>query len=140
MSSDPCERFLSEVATITLERGWAVGSVVTLQFLPVVDAWGYPKYPDRTLILEPESELMGPLRQFIATNRALLIEPNCWLGTWVHPDTQRVFLDVTTSTEGLLAALEAVGVINRRSQRAVLAIYNSAQNKTVFLAETASSP
>ena len=117
----------------TLEHGWAVSSPKTGVFLPPTDAWGFPKYPDRTIILPPDADLSGALEAFIRSNAAFLAEANCWLGTWVNPETRNNYLDVTTSCSGLDEALRMVALINAASRRQIIAVYNSSRGETVYL-------
>ena len=78
----PVDRlYLERVKRTTLEHGWAVSSPLTGSFLSPTDAWGFPKYPDRTIILPPDADLVTALATFIRSNALLLNEKNCWLGT-----------------------------------------------------------
>ena len=95
------------------------------------DAWGFPKYPDHTVILPPDADLIAALESFIVT--VSVQETNCWLGTWVRPETGYIYLDVTTSCEGLKATLLQVARINSVSKRQIIALHNSSLNKTVYL-------
>ncbi len=124
--------FLEKVAALTLEQGWAVSNPGTGAFLQPTDAWGFPKHPDQTVILPPDADLKAALAAFVTANAALLDEPNCWLGTWVRPKTNEVYLDVTTSCRTLNEALEVTARINARSKRKIIAVYNSALDKTVY--------
>ncbi len=126
-------RYLERVRELTLECGWAVSNPVTEEFLHRADAWGFPKYPDRTVILPPDADLIAALESFVVTNTVFLQEANCWLGTWVHPETGKIYLDVTTSCKGLEAALRQVTRINSVSKRQIIAIYNSSLDKTLYL-------
>ncbi len=125
--------YLERVRELTLEQGWTVSSPVTEGFLRQADAWGFPKYPDRTVILPPDADLIAALGSFIVTNTVFSQETNCWLGTWVHPETGKIYLDVTTSCKGLEATLRQVAQINTVSKRQIIAIYNSSLDKTVYL-------
>lgn len=91
------EKYLLEVAIATLEKGMSASKLSTYQFLAPVDAWGFPKYPGKTAILPPESDLLRELRAFISLNRPFLLEADSWLGTWIHPVSCYYYLDVTTS-------------------------------------------
>jgi len=118
---------------VTLEQGWAVSNPVTEEFLRRADAWGFPRHPDRTVILRPDADVTAALEAFIVTNTVFLQEHNCWLGTWVRPATGDVYLDVTTSCKGLDEALRVVSRINATSKRQIIALYNSSLDKTVYL-------
>lgn len=125
--------YLEKVEALTLERGWAVSRPKTGSFLGPTDAWGFPKYPDRTVIVPPDADLAAALAAFTSANAVFLDEPNCWLGTWVHPGTGEVYLDVTTSRRALGEVLEVTAQINARSERKIIAVYNSALDETVYL-------
>ena len=101
--------------------------------LAPTDAWGFPKYPDKTVVLPPDADLIGALEAFIRTNATFLRETNCWLGTWVRPETRHVYLDVTTSCSDLDKALLVAARINARSRRKMIAVYNSAREETAYL-------
>lgn len=118
---------------MTLEQGWAVSNPATEEFLRQADAWGFPKYPDRTVILRPDADLTAVLEAFIVTNTVFLQEHSCWLGTWVRPATGDVYLDVTTSCKDLNEALRVVSRINVASKRQIIALHNSRLDKTVYL-------
>lgn len=91
------EKYVLEVAIATLEKGGSVSKPDTFQFLPPVDDWKFPKYPGKTVILPPEVDLITELKNFILANEPFLKEADCWLGTWINPQTQRFYLDITTS-------------------------------------------
>ena len=92
---------------MTLEQGWAVGDVKTLTFLETVNAWGFPLYPDKTVILEKDTDIYSKLVEFVDKNGEFLRHPEAWLGTWCHPKTGCIYLDITTSLPELGDALEA---------------------------------
>ncbi len=97
------------------------------------DAWDFPKYPGRTVVLRPDADLIAALGSFIVSNTVFLQEENCWLGTWVHPETGKIYLDVTTSCKSLEAGLRQVARINSVSKRQIIAMYNSSLGKTLYL-------
>jgi len=51
------EKYILEVSIATLERGGVTSKVDTYQFLNPIDAWGMPKYPDKTVILPPRANI-----------------------------------------------------------------------------------
>ena len=125
--------YLERVSELTLEQGWAVSNSVTKEFLHQADAWGFPKYPDRTVILPPDADLIEALGSFIVANAVHLQEANCWLGTWVQPRTGDIYLDITTSCKDLHETLRVTARINATSKRRIIAVYNSSLDKTVYL-------
>ena len=125
--------YLEKLKRTTLERGWAVSSPATGAFLPPTDAWGFPKYPDRTVILPPDADLGGALEAFIRSNAAFLAETNCWLGIWVNPETKNIYLDITTGCSDLDEALRVTARLNAASRRKIIAVHNSSRDETVYL-------
>jgi len=122
-----------EVAIVTLEKGGAVSKLDTYQFLPPVDDWKFPKYPGKTSILPPEVDLVQELKAFILANEALLREPDCWLGTWIHPQTRQFYLDIATGHADLQEARKLALELGRREGRKIVALYNSGRNEIFYL-------
>lgn len=129
------EKYLLDVSIATLERGGVTSNVDTYEFLGAIDAWGFPKYPGKTVVLAPDAPIVEELRRFILENSRELREPGSWLGTWVHPLTHCCYLDIT----GLAPCLEdARAEASRRSQqerREVVALYHFKYQQTVYLGE-----
>jgi hypothetical protein len=129
------ENFLIQVAEKTLENGGTASIPATGKFLPPRDVWSFPKYPSKTAILPPTVDLITELRNFIIQNEVFLNEEDCWLGTWVHPQTREFYLDIAMGVEGLEDAKETAKCISIEDGRMIVAIFNARQNKTVFLWE-----
>src|SRR5262245_46927944 len=55
------EKYLLDLCIVTMEQGGVTSNVRTRQFLPPIDAWGVPKYPEKTLILPPGTNLLPSL-------------------------------------------------------------------------------
>ena len=89
------EKYLLDLCIVTLEQGGVTSNVLTRQFLPPIDAWGVPKYPEKTLILPPGANLIPGLRAFILGNQTALHSPDTWLGTWINPFTRCCHVDIT---------------------------------------------
>jgi hypothetical protein len=98
-----------------------------------MDAWSFPKYPGKTLILPPDVDLVGEIRAFILANESFLSEADCWLGTWIHPKTRYFYLDISTSRPDLDDARNTALEISRREGRRIVALYHSAREETVYL-------
>jgi hypothetical protein len=98
-----------------------------------MDAWQFPKYPSKTIILPAETDLVEALKSFIFTNEIFLREPDCWLGTWIHPTTRCFYLDITTSCKDLDEARRLALKISAHEGRRIVAIYNSMRKETVYL-------
>src|SRR5689334_4734688 len=134
MSLDPSlENYLPQIASATIEQNGVAFKLDTCQFLPPMDSWSFPKYPGRTAILPSNTELIDALRDFISANEQYLREPGCWLGTWVHPITHDFYLDVATSCADLEEAKRMALEASRLDGRKIVAIYNSKQDRIVFL-------
>jgi len=127
------EKYVLEVAIVTLENGGVASRPDTYQFLPPTDTWSFPKYPDRTAILPPEIDLAAELKTFIAANEPFLREPDCWLGTWINPRTGHFYLDVATGCEDLNEARRTVLEFSARAGRQIVALYNSKRKETMYL-------
>ncbi len=127
------EKYILEVSIATLERGGVTSKVNGYQFLDPLDAWGLPKYPDRTLILPPGSDLSQGIRAFIERNDAYLREPDCWLGTWIDPASGMCYLDVTTICSGLEEAKRTALAFSQEGRRRIVALYNFKHEQTIYL-------
>lgn len=127
------EKYVLEVAIATLEKGGSVSKLDTYQFLPPVDDWKFPKYPGKTAILLPGVDLVDELKKFISANEPFLRESGCWLGTWINPQTQHFYFDITTSHCDFDEARKMALEISARDGRKIVALYNSERNQTVYL-------
>jgi hypothetical protein len=127
------ENYVLEIAIITRNKGGTASRLDGYQFLPSADVWEFPKYPSRTVILPPDADLVEELKKFISTNETYLREPDCWLGTWINPQTGYFYLDVTTSCQDLNEAKRIVLEISNREGRRIVALYNSKRRETVYL-------
>lgn len=127
------EKFVLKVAIATLERGGVTSKLDTCQILPSMDTWCFPKYPSKTMIVPPEVDLVEELKKYISANKQYLRESDSWLGTWINPQTQCIYLDVTTSCSELNKARKMALDIGNREHRKVVALYNSKRRETVYL-------
>jgi hypothetical protein len=127
------ERYVLEVAIATLEKGGTVSKLETYQLLPPVDDWKFPKYPGRTAILPSEVDLVDELKNFILANEPFLRESDCWLGTWINPQTRHFYLDITTSRCDFEEARKTALEIGNSEGRKIVALYNSERNEIVYL-------
>jgi len=128
------EKYVLEVCIATLERGGVTSKIDTYQFFSAVEAWGIPKYPDRTVILPPGASLTQEVSAFIHANEACLKESNCWLGTWIDPDTGNCYLDITTIYTCLEDARREAISLSENSRRKIVALYDFKNEQTVYLA------
>lgn len=130
------EQFILDVCIATLEDGGVTSNVHTSQFLAPVDAWGLPRYPAKTRILPPGADLSSGLRDFIWANVDDLRAPCSWLGTWINPSTCCCHLDITeiypTFEEAHAQALHH----NASGSRAIIAVYNFKQKRTVYVQDS----
>lgn len=127
------ERYVRHVAQATLVQGGVTTDVQTRRFVGPMDAWHFPKYPGRTTILSPTTPLVPALRHFITVNQHAWCEPECWLGTWIHPLTRCSYLDITTNCSDLNEARRMALELSLREGRAIVALYNAKRNQTVYL-------
>jgi hypothetical protein len=127
------EKYVLDVAIATLEKGGVTSKVASYQFLDSLDAWGVPKYPDRTVILPPEADLSQGIKAFIERNSAYLREPDCWLGTWIDPASGKCYLDITTICSCLEEAKSTALALSQGARRRIVALYNFKHEQTIYL-------
>jgi len=127
------ENYIQAVARATFEDGGTASKLDGYKLLPLLDAWQFPKYPGRTAILSPEADLVEGLKRFISVNEMFLREPDCWLGTWINPQTRCLYLDIRTSCSNLNEARRMAIEISGREARRIVALYNSRRKETVYL-------
>lgn len=127
------EKYILEVTISTIEQGGITSQLNTYQFLTGIDAWGFPKYPAKTVILPPEVDLYAELKQFVEVNERYLTEPGSYLGTWINPLTQHCYLDITTSRKDLDEARKEAREISVRDGRRIVALYNMLRGQLVYL-------
>jgi hypothetical protein len=127
------DKYIQEIAVATFEHGGTASKLEGYELLPLMDTWQFPKYPARTVILPPETDLAQELKHFISANETFLREPDCWLGTWIHPQTRCFYLDITTSCKDLSEARRLALEISMREGRRIVALYNSKRRETIYL-------
>lgn len=127
------ERFVLDIAIATLKQGGVTSRLATYHFLEPIDAWGLPKYPERTRILHSRANIAREVRHFIQTNEGALREPDTWLGTWINPETQRCYLDITLICPCLEEARREARQRSQQGQRPIVALYNFKQKRTLYL-------
>lgn len=133
MDHDSFDNYLLDIVSATLANGGTASRLAERRLLPAMDVWQFPRYPARTVILAPETDLVAALRSFIRENEAFLREPDCWLGTWIHPQTRCFYLDITGGCEDLEEARRLAREASQREGRQIVALYNSGRKETVYL-------
>ena len=127
------ESYIRQVARMTLEQGGTASKPETGEFLPPRDSWSFPKYPQRTIILPPEADLVKGIEEFVSENEAYLKETDCWLGTWINPRTGCYYLDIATSCDDLERACGIARETSLREGRKIVALYNSKRAQIHYL-------
>jgi hypothetical protein len=127
------QTYISQVVSATMKEGGTASRPKTCEFLPARDLWSFPKYPARTAILPATVNLRDELKNFITANETFLDEADCWLGTWINPASGEYYLDVATGCEDLSEAKDMCAQAGIREGRAVVALFNSKRNETLFL-------
>ena len=127
------ERYIRRIARDTVLNGGVAFDLTSYAFLPPEDRWDFPKYPSKTLILPPETDLAAALSDFIRTNEPFLREPDRWLGTWIHPQTHEFYLDIATGCQDVEEAKKIAMQVSQRDGRQVVAIHNSKRKETIYL-------
>lgn len=133
LAQDEFEKYVLEVVAVTLANGGTASRLDDYQLSPPVDAWEFPKYPDRTVILPSNADLAEELKKFIAVNESFLRETGCWLGTWINPQTGCFYLDITIRCEDLDEAKRLALEFSECVGRRIVALYNSRRRETVYL-------
>jgi hypothetical protein len=77
--------------------------------------------------------LTDELKNFILANEPFLREPDCWLGTWVNPQTEQFYLDIVTSCDDFDEARKLALDFSHREGRKIVAIYNAKREQTIYL-------
>jgi hypothetical protein len=127
------ELYLKAVAEKTLKDGGSASKPALCKFLPAQDLWSFPKYPAKTIILPPNANLIDELRNFTIRNADALNEEDCWLGTWIHPQTGEYYFDIATGVENVDKAREIAAQAGRRDGRKIVAMFNPRKKQTIFL-------
>jgi hypothetical protein len=127
------EKYVLEVCIATIERGGVTSKIDTHQFFSSSEAWGIPKYPDKTVILLPGTDLPHQITTFISLNEVCLREPDCWLGTWINPSTGNCYLDITAIYSCLEDARREAILLSQRAQRKIVALYDFKREETIYL-------
>ena len=127
---------IPNIAAATRANGGAAVKLDSYQFLPPMDVWSFPKYPGKTVILPADVNLEAGLKEFIDTNERSLKEADCWLGTWVHPETHEFYLDISTGCMDLEEAMKKASEASERDGRQIVAVYNSKRKETIYLTST----
>lgn len=133
--TDSFDLYIREIVSRTLRSGGSASKPRTRSFLPALDIWSFPKYPSRTLILPGTENLAEELKLFIAQNGAALAEKDCWLGTWLNPQSGDIYLDIATGVETLEEAYQLAMKTGLEEGRHVVAMFNAKRNRTVYLRE-----
>jgi hypothetical protein len=116
------ESFIEDIAYATLQYGGVAFKLDTCQFLPPMDVWAFPKYPSNTAIQPQDVPLIEALREFILASELFLREPDCWFGTWIHPQTHEFYLDLATSCADLNMERKMAFEASQRERRRIVAI------------------
>lgn len=127
------EKYILDVCIATIEQGGVTTKVDTYQFLSPIDAWGIPKYPDRTVILPQGVDLQQEILSFVLLNEACLKGPEAWLGTWIDPITHRCYLDITTLCFCLDDAVQEAIALSKSGQRKIVALYDFKRGEAIYL-------
>jgi len=62
-----------------------------------------------------------------------LRESNCWLGTWINPDTGDCYLDMTALYFCLEDAKREAIALSKRAQRKIVALYDFQHGRSLYL-------
>ncbi|GCE27271.1 hypothetical protein KDA_27550 [Dictyobacter alpinus] len=127
------EKYILEICIATMEQGGVTSKLDTHQFLSLIDAWAIPKYPDKTVILPPHADLHDALLSFVARNEKYLRYADCWLGTWIEPETHNCYLDVVSLCFCLDDAVQKAQALSLSAQRKIVAVYDFKRGEAIYL-------
>ncbi|GER88612.1 hypothetical protein KDW_27740 [Dictyobacter vulcani] len=127
------DKYVLDVCIATIEQGGVTSKLDTHQFLSPIDAWAIPKYPDKTVILPPNADLKQALISFITCNEAYLLYSDCWLGTWIEPETHNCYLDIISLCFCLDEAVQRARALSLSAQRKIVALYDFKRGEAIYL-------
>lgn len=93
----------------------------------------FPKYPSKTRILPHDKNLKRTIIEYLDTNSKWLLEPDCFLGIWLNPNSHDYYFDITTAESDENLAIQRAKQVSIMDGRNIVAIYNPLKKKTVFL-------
>ncbi len=127
------EKYVLEMCIATIERGGVTSKLDTYEFVSSIEAWRLSIYPDKTVILSPGANLRQEITAFIEKNETSLRGPNCWLGTWINPDTGDCYLDMTVLYFRLEDAKREAIEVNKNARRKIVALYDFQHERSLYL-------
>lgn len=120
---------VEQIVRLTLDHGGTTADLMTMRTLPAVDAWYFPRFPERTMIV-PLTDLAPSVHRFIGLHRDTLTDDNIWLGTWINPETRACYLDLITRNADQHEALKLARRYSRVGGRKIIAICNPRRRQT----------
>ena len=123
---------VEQIVRMTLDHGGTTADLRTMRIQPVEDAWYFPRFPERTMIVTL-TELGSSVSRFIELHREALITGGLWLGTWINPETRTCYLDLITRSADQHEAVELARRYSRDGGRKIIAICNPSRRLTVDL-------
>ncbi len=134
---------IEQIVRLTLDLGGATVDLRTMRILPAVDAWYFPRFPERTMIV-PQTDLAASVHRFIELHRDTLTDDTIWLGTWINPESHNCYLDLITRNADQHEALRLARSYSRLGGRKIIASYNPRRRQTRYVwdepAETIPGP
>jgi hypothetical protein len=124
---------LSAIADKTMRDGGATFDFKALKFIVPKNLWYFPKYPGLTRIVG-QDEILHVLTDFLDKNSILYLEDDVVFGTWLNPDSGKVYLDINTFEADRATALRQAKAFSLRDGRNIVSMYNPASKETVFIA------
>ena len=126
------KQFLTKIIDGTLVENGATFDLHTGNPVVPFNAWYYPKYPRVTKIVSI-SHLRTALEAFIECNKNLLEEENSYLGTWLNPETKKIYVDITIRRDSLEEALTDARKISNEQGRKIVTVYNPLLKKVEYV-------
>ncbi len=125
-------RLIEQIVRTTLDHGGTTADLRTMRIHPAEDAWYFPRFPERTMIVALTG-LASSVSGFIEQHREALITGDLWLGTWINPESRKCYLDLITRSTDRQDALELARSYSRSGGRKIIAICNPLRRLTVDL-------
>lgn len=124
---------IKEIISKAIENGGATIDLSRGAIATDIDGWLFPEFPSKTRIYLQTSKLSTQVEHFIVENEALFEQTGRFLGLWVNPQSQELYVDICCVVKDKKAALERAKAINEKSSRKILAMYNLKFDETILV-------
>lgn len=126
------DALIKKIVDRTIGNGGLTFDFKDYKFVPSEDYWYFPKYPGLTAIVNKD-KLAETLAMFLATNMKHLLESDTVFGTWVNPQTDKVYIDINTYKDSKSEALATARMLSKSQGRNIVSMYNPVQDKIEYI-------